>query len=172
MTFVWLLLGTIAALFVGLVVWVRRAQGYGREDFAHLVRSLLFRMENGGLGRLAHTDSDVWFRFERLSGSGRMAVLSLRIPKAEWSSCTAEEIQRVFTAHGFEYRPEPDSCSLLATVRVPVENIWAGDSGARGSLAARLLLDTIGVTASARFRASEVGRPSRRVLENRELLDR
>ena len=45
-------------------------------------------------------------------------------------------------------------------------------SGAKGSHAARIFLETLGVPIGARFKAIEVGQPSRRALENLELVDK
>jgi hypothetical protein len=129
-------------------------------------------MKNGSYIRFDCRKSGIWFSFERLSGSDYDAVLSLRIPKADWSAPFADEIPKVFQAHEFEYFPEQDSHSLLGIVNIPVDDIWAKSSGSRGAYAARLFLDTIGHLPSTKFKASEIGRPSRRALDDKNLFDK
>ena len=83
-----------------------------------------------------------------------------------------ENLRRVFEAHGFEFEEKSDNPALLARVLMSVDDVFDRSSGARGAYAARLLLDVVGVGRSERFRITESGQASKRILENRELLDK
>ena len=132
------------------------ARNLSRERIPDIVRNLLIQSRNGAFRRLDHRESDFWFSIERLDGSDSTAVLALRIPRRDWSVTIVQELQSTFESHGFEWVDEKDNPSLLGKVIIPVQDIWAKSSGAKGGYAARLLMDTVGLPVDARFNM-EVG---------------
>ena len=174
MIILWIL-GIIVVLVVALValtIWQPFGKNQSSADFPDRIRYLVGHRENGSFYRFDHKGSNVWFSFERLSGSDFDAVLALRIARNERTEAQADELFRVYESHGFEIMSEEDNPSLIARVLIPVKDIWDKSSGAKGAHAARLLLETIGIPRNARFKGTDVGKPSRRALENTELLDK
>ena len=166
------ILVVVVVTFLVLTIWQPSARNQGIEEFPDRIRYLLAHRENGSYYRYEHRESDVWFSFERLSGTDTAAVLALRIPRREWTEDIAGELRRTYESHGFEFVEEEDNLSLIARVLIPVADIWNKASGARGAHAGRLLLETIGIPKDARFKGTDVGKPSRRALDNKELLER
>ena len=140
-----------------------------RSEFANELRSLLLLTENGSFCRFDHVGSDIWFSFERLSGSDTSAVLALRIPKQDRTVSAAEALQNVYESQGFQFEwTEQENESLLARVEITVEDIWNEYSGVNGAHAARLLIDELGLGHDARFSFKTLGKGSRRALDSAE----
>ena len=156
-----------------LAVMIRNpfARNLGAEDFSELIRGLLIARANGSRIRIDHQGSEVWFAFERRSGSDKDAVLTLRIPRMEWSERLVTDIRRIYESHGFEFTEDESDKWLLGQVVISVDNIWARASGSRGAYAGRLFIEAIGLPQGAKFKTTEFGEPSKRALENDEFLN-
>jgi hypothetical protein len=161
----------IVLVILAVIIWRRFNQNVSREDFSDVIRDLLIGMENGAFSRLDCKDSDVWFSFERISGTDTDATLALRIPRTECSERLSSELHRVLKSQGFELIDEVDNPSLLAKILIPIADIWEKNSGATGAHAARIFLEIIGISLNARFRISEMGKVSRRCVRD-EFIDR
>ena len=165
-----LVLLPLAVLFVLAVIWHRRLKIRRRDDLPDVVRALLILMANGGIYRLNHIGSDFWFSFERVSGAGGTAVLALRIPRVERTIVDSDNIVNAFTRQGFQVVSETDNPSLIARILISVDDIWDKACGSNGSHAARILLETVRIPSTAKFRLVEFGDPSKRALRNKEFL--
>jgi hypothetical protein len=134
----------------------------GRDRFPDIVRQLLMMGADGAYRRFDHRSSDFWFSIERVQGSDDSADLALRIPRTEEVLALGEELRRKFSAHELRWASEENNPSLLAKVLLPVDDIWAKNSGASGAHAARLLLEALQIPQSARFDVFHGGYPSNR----------
>ena len=161
----WVIAIAVVAVIIGLLTLMIREGGgrnVGRDGLPDLARLVLIQCENGGFKRFDDRNSDVWFSLERLSGTDTSAVLALRIPRIERAVAVADDLRKVYVSNGFEWSDEGGNPSLLARVLIPVDNIWAKASGAKGAHAVRLFLDTLGVSKKARFNIEVGGYPSNR----------
>ena len=140
----------------------------GREDFEHGVRTLLLLLKDGGSLQVQQRGAETHLRFVRIGGADPQATVVLRVPRAEWSSGSAHKLHETLVASGYQARVLNDEGSqTLLEVCIPVENIWDRWSGLSSARAAHLLLDQLGISASARFDFTLTGPRSTRMIRQR-----
>ena len=121
---------TIVAV-IGFLLSRRIGPAPKREDFPDLVRWLLTIGKNGSMLRLDQKGGEVWFSFVREGGSGRRAVLGLRVPRSVCSEAVLNEVGKVFESHGIQYVRMTDNPSIAIQASLPIGDIWAKDCGAQ-----------------------------------------
>ena len=164
----WVVLGLLVFAILVLIIvdaiWRPHMKNLSQESLPGVVRQLLISKENGGHSRIDFRGSNVWFSFERLSGSDTDAVLALRIPRRSWTEVVIDSLRQSYAANGFEFQDEDGNPSLIGRVLIPIEDIWNETSGAKGAHAARILINLIELPKSARFDVDDAGPASKRIL--------
>ena len=167
-------LSLIGIVFLAIVItrfWNPFCLNLTRSDFSDVIRGLMIGKENGSYLRLDSRSTGVWFSVERLRGSDVEATLSLRLSRNEKSERAIGELYRLYDSHGFRLEECEDNPSLIAKVTIPVDDIWAKNSGSNCSHAARLYLDVLGEPIDAKYKADDFGAQSRR-MEKKEFFER
>ena len=126
-------------------------RGQGRERLENAVKALLILKENGSVLEIVRRGRGVVLLFCRQDGQMNWAVLRLRIPGGPWSLPFCTELKESLGRNGFEFIATEGHGEWIAEVRIPVADIWAVGSAARGAEAANLALDALGYENDARF---------------------
>jgi hypothetical protein len=155
-------------LLLALKIWNPSQRRVGLDELPDILRANLLRHADGGITRLQHRDSDLWFSFERMSGTESEATLALRIPHKPWRQGFGQQFPAIFESNGFDVVLEKDNASIAAKVLIHIEDIWEKSSGAKPTHAARLLLQGLDLEANQKFAIRELARLSDRYLQNVE----
>ena len=154
----WIAVGlTLLTAALWLIFYNPFARNLSQKDFPRILENLLTRTENGGFCRFDFQDSPYWFSIERLSGSGRTAVLALRVPRQDWTIEAVRSLKDAFSAQGFKWHNEDDNPSLLGKVHIPVDDIWSSSAAASGAHAARIYCQALQIPTAARLKVEEGG---------------
>ena len=148
----WFAIGgvVIFLLYYADGVWLI-LRGQGRERLESAVKALLTLTENGGVLEIVRRGRGVVLLFCRHDGQANWAELRLRVPRTDWSLPFGPELKECLARHGYEFVAAEGPAEWIAEVQMPVEDIWAVGSAARGAEAANLALDELGFGKDARF---------------------
>jgi len=161
---------TIASLSaLWAVTWLLTSDVYGRRqrmsDFPNAIRTVLLLMGDGGRLHAQQVGSPFRLDFVRSEGDQDGAMISIEVPRAEWSAGREEEICRVLEKNGFgQELSSRSSANFHIGLSLRIQNIWDEGCTARPARAAQLIASAFGADPNtARFRFRLVGPRARRI---------